>query len=283
MSRLLNCPVCGSSAFSSLEFTSKQEIGEYEIGECLHCTHQFLSDPPSSHELKTYYDSFYKEDIRTQKPGKPTFRDYALVRTLIPHLPQNAHVLDIGANFGSTLLAFPQSYTLEGVELSKPAADAAERSNRLTIHRSAIEDIDLPDSRFDCIVSLAVIEHIANTNSFLAKITKLLKPGGILLLMTGDYRSWSAQKLERNWHLYHSGGHLHFFSGESLEHALGQHGIEPYERIWVGPNKLTFKLPTIIGRPLHCQTTSLLLPMLFARKPQGDHIFIWGRSKLRQQ
>jgi len=277
MNDISNCPVCKSLSISKVDFKSHQELGDFEISECANCSHRFLRNPPSSKELENYYNHLYAKDKRVYKTGKPGFRDYALIKTLKSCLPKNACVLDIGSNFGSTLLAFPKSYKLEGIELSKSAATVANQSPRLTIHQTPFEKINLPNSKFDCIVSLAVIEHISDTNFFLKKISKLLKPGGIVVLMTGDYSSWTAQKLLHNWHLYHSGGHLHFFSKKSLHYALNQHALITYRCLWSGPNKFTFKLPPLIGRILHCQTTSILLPMLFAKKHQGDHIYVWAK------
>ena len=277
MSEIRNCPVCKSISISKVDFNSHQDLGDFEISECKNCSHRFLKNPPSFKELENYYHDLYAKDKRVHKTGKPRFRDYALNKTLKSYLPKNASVLDIGANFGSTLLAFPKSYNLEGIELSESAANAANKSSRLKIHQTSFEEINLPNSRFDCIVSLAVIEHIFDINFFLKKISKLLKPGGIVVLMTGDYSSWSAQNLSHNWHLYHSGGHLHFFSKKSLHYALNQHGLITYKSLWSGPNRFTFKLPSLIGRILHCQTTSLLFPMLFAKKHEGDHIYVWAK------
>jgi 2-polyprenyl-3-methyl-5-hydroxy-6-metoxy-1,4-benzoquinol methylase len=56
----------------------------------------------------------------------------------------------------------------------------------------------LPDNAFDTVVSLQVIEHIRDDNSFLREINRVLKPGGIAVLTTPN----RFMSLSRNpWHV----------------------------------------------------------------------------------
>lgn len=272
-----NCPVCECRDHVVLDFTSDQSARSFQIAECSLCSHRFVLDPPSHEQLHTLYNHLYADDQRRHGAGKPQFRDRALVRRLVRQLPSDARVLDIGANFGATLLAFPTEYRLEGVELSETPAATAAQNPRLTIHTSAIESLELQHHAYDCITALALIEHILDTRAFLDRVASLLRPNGIVVLMTGDYRSWCATEAGRDWSLYHSDGHLHFFSGLSLELALNRSGLAVYDRLWAGPNRVSSRMPSKIARAMHCQATSLTAPWLFARKQQGDHIYLWAR------
>lgn len=275
------CPVCRGKTLSKLKFTSNQSLGSFSIAHCQSCSHRFLFDPPASHELDAFYSQVYADSERRSSISRPGFRDKALVNTLTRFLPHNASVLDIGANFGETLLAFPKSYRLEGVELSIHAAESASRSSRVTIYNTGIEELELEKHSYDCIVSLAVIEHIYDIRSFLGKIDTLLSPNGIVVLMTGDYQSWYAQKMADLWHLYHSDGHLHFFSMLSLEYALQCVNLQSFRRLWTGPNPFSSKLPKELARIIHCQTTSIVFPRIFAQQQLGDHLYIWARHSSR--
>ncbi len=246
--------------------------------ECRGCSHRFLGDPPSQAELAAFYDRYYAADARVREPGRPTWRDRALVPWLRARLPPRARVLDIGANFGSTLLAMPSRYTLEGVETSEAAAASAARSPRLTIHHGLVEDVDLPEGAYDCVISLAVIEHVMEPAEFLARIRRLLRPDGLVLLMTGDYRSATARRLGEDWSLYHSLGHLHFFSALSLELAMFRAGLPVEDRFWTGPNAISERLPGRARKVLRSQTAAMLAPGLLARAQEGDHVYVWGRA-----
>ncbi len=273
------CPICSATDLRTIDFRSDQEFGQLAVAECAGCRHRFLIDPPEQGTLAAFYDRFYGADLPVPEYPRPGFRDRALVRTLMRRLPPNARVLDIGANGGATLSAFPASCRLFGVEPSAPAAAAAARNRRLTIYNVAVEAMDLPAGTFDCIVSLAVIEHVRDTHAYLRTIERLLAPDGSAVLMTGDWDTWQGRRMGARWHLYHSDGHLHFFSARSLETALDLAGLRVRERLWVGPNPMTARLPKALGRALHCQTTTLMLPALFGRRPLGDHVYVWVERK----
>ncbi|MGA2435760.1 MAG: class I SAM-dependent methyltransferase [Bryobacteraceae bacterium] len=281
MAVLEACPVCSGQNLRDIDFRSKQGLGEFPIRECAGCTHRFVTNGPSDEDLQAYYDEFFRADQRQSKPLGATWRDRALARTLVHELPRNARVLDIGANFGETLLAMPRTYTLEGVELSATAAAVAARHRRLCIHRGFFETIapNLPAGEYDAVIALAVIEHLRSPREFLGQVVRLLRPGGIAVLTTGDYATWNVRRLGAAWPLYHCDGHMHFFSGKSLENACASTGLQVYSRIWSGPNPITYRLPAPLGRPLHCRTTSIALPFLFGRRPWGDLIYIWCRKE----
>jgi hypothetical protein len=107
-------------------------------------------------------------------------------------------------------------------------------------------------------------------------VAAVLRPGGTVVLMTGDYGSWHARNKGEAWSLYHSVGHLHFFSQESLRTALELAGFEPRRWLWAGPTPLTARLPAPLARALHCQTTSLLVPGFQARRRLGSNVYAWS-------
>lgn len=271
------CPLCEARPVTRLPLGSRQAEPALAMGECGACTHRFILEPPSDDHLKSLYDTFFKTDHRQEHRVAPTPRDRALAFNLKGRLPARARLLDIGANFGETLLAFPRGYALEGVELSASAAQAASRNPRLTIHNDFFENLDLPAGAYDGVLSLALIEHLLDPMAFLGRIARLLKPGGVLVLMTGDYGSWEARRLGEDWSLYHAGGHLHFFNARSLTAALDRSGFRVEDAVWAGPGPLTSRLPPALGRLLHCQTATLLFPFLLGRRKYGDLMYVWCR------
>ena len=57
--------------------------------------------------------------------------DHTLVWMIRKMFSNGARVLDIGSNFGETLLAFPCHCKLEGIELSTSAAKAASKKHQV--------------------------------------------------------------------------------------------------------------------------------------------------------
>jgi SAM-dependent methyltransferase len=272
----MECPVCSSPRATALEFESRQGDWRFEILECAACAHRYVGTPPDNATLARLYDEYYAADRRQGKPARTGWRDRALARTLVPRLPRDARILEIGCNFGETLLAFPGSYRLEGIDLSASAARAAAANPRLEVRQGFFEEADFPQAAYDCVIALAVIEHIREPVAFLRKAAGVLKPGGTLVLMTGDYGSWHARRKGEAWSLYHAVGHLHFFSQESLGRALVRAGLAPDAWLWAGPTPLTSRLPGPLARALHCQTTSLLLPGFQARRRLGSNLYSWS-------
>ena len=270
------CPICGSRDVAPLPFASRQADRVFTILHCGECEHRYLADPPEGAELASLYDRYYATDTRQQTVPRPGWRDRVLVRRLRPRLPPDARVLEVGCNFGETLLAFPRAYRLEGIDLSASAARTAAANTRLTVRQGFFEDQDYPPGSFDALLALAVIEHVQDPVAFLRKAAHVVRPGGMLVLMTGDYGAWWARRNGERWSLYHSVGHLHFFHQGSLHRAVAAAGFGPVDWLWAGPTPLTRRLPRPLGAMLHSQAASMLLPGLQARRRYGANMYCWA-------
>lgn len=117
---------------------------------------------------------------------------------------QGLNVLDFGCNngYGTNLIA-GWAASVFGCDVSETAlADARRRFP--TIEFCRIDGFSLPfaDDQFDLITSFQVIEHIADTASYLAEIKRVLRPGGTALLTTPN----AAIRLDpgmRPWNRFH--------------------------------------------------------------------------------
>lgn len=272
------CPICRSRHTSPVGFESQQPIGHYEIHHCEDCGHRYLASQPDDGTLSRFYDEIYEADPRHEVRLAPAWRDRPLARRITEHLPDEARVLEIGSGFGQTLLALPNSFIREGVELSESAYRATAADPRLRIHHGFFERLHFEEAAYDAVIALALIEHLRDARAFLERVARLLRPGGIAVLMTGDYGSWFAERQGREWPLYHCGGHFHFFSQQSLTRGLEAARLEPFQWIWAGPGPLTSRLPNPLGRLLYCQTTSLAVPWIQGRRRYGDAMYVWARA-----
>lgn len=135
-----------------------------------------------------------------------------------------ARLLDIGCSSGALLRsAVTHGFDGEGVE---PAAQAAEyaRSTGLTVFQGYLQEAGYPAASFDVVTLMEVIEHLPDPGALLREIWRVLKPNGILVVGTGNGRSWTVGLVGARWGYFQvseHGGHISFFNPISLG-LLGQ-------------------------------------------------------------
>lgn len=105
---------------------------------------------------------------------------------------RQTRVLDLGCGTGAFLrrLAAAGYRELTGVDIKTPvAADALLRYVECDLDRPwPIE----PDS-VDLVVAIEVIEHVENTGTLLQEVSRVLRPGGCMLLTTPNVHSVEAR------------------------------------------------------------------------------------------
>jgi SAM-dependent methyltransferase len=91
-------------------------------------------------------------------------------------------VLDVACGRGHGSIHF-DTYT--GVDISEESVAAAVSSypGKTFIVGDAL-DLPFPDSTFDSVVSLETIEHLHEQEAFVKELSRVIKPGGTLILST---------------------------------------------------------------------------------------------------
>ncbi len=110
-----------------------------------------------------------------------------------------------------------------------PASIETARSRGLEGLAGTIEDFETTE-RFDLILMLNLIEHLADPGAVLAKTVELLAPGGLIWLQTPNFRALDARLFRhRNWAGYHCPRHWAIFSEPGLRRLLARARLEPVE------------------------------------------------------
>ena len=133
-------------------------------------------------------------------------------------------VLDVGCGLGWLLSALDDGWRRHGLEVSDFAA--ARARDHAEIFTGALLDYPSRPDPFDLIVMHHVIEHMADPEANLVKLSELLAPDGWLILGTPDFDSGCARRFGAKYRLLHDPTHVSLFSNDSMHRMLRDHGFD---------------------------------------------------------
>ena len=139
-------------------------------------------------------------------------------------------ILDVGCGTGvnADQLA-AKGHHVTGVDISKVAIEKFTSEGRPGIQCDIAQGAPFPDDTFDLVFASDVIEHLADTESFLAELFRVLRPEGMLLLTTINSAFWPFRLLGlfgRTVTEVQHPGHIRFFSKRGLAQCAEAAGFE---------------------------------------------------------
>jgi SAM-dependent methyltransferase len=226
------CPLCGQRGTVHAKAKDVEYFTTDRTFDYCHCetcdilyVHPMLSSELSMIYPANYY-SFAVPDRRNLAVAVKEWLDARAFAKLLRRLPgQRLAVLDIGGGRGwmASLLRHLDSRieVTQIVDIDPAARVPAERSG----HRyfcGRIEEFESAE-RFDLILMLNLIEHVAEPHTVLNKARELLADHGIVYLKTPNFRSLDARLFRhRNWGGYHCPRHFVLFCRDSIERTAGR-------------------------------------------------------------
>ena len=232
---LSTCPICKSLNtvelypenidLSQLTFTyefTPESQKTFRVIKCRNCTHVFCSPLPGN-IYKNYEDVVDKEYLHHSLTRRLSAQSVLnIIKSYVP----KGRLLDIGCATGDFLsVARDFGYSVEGVELSKWSSKIVEEKG-IKVHKELLMSLSRRFSkRYDIITMWGVIEHFQNPRDEMTCINRLLKPGGILVIWTGDVNGIISRILGRRW-WYWQGQHIQYFTRSSLNHLARLSGFE---------------------------------------------------------
>ena len=156
---------------------------------------------PRADDQRALYDTLYREGYR-KGLGPLDVARLAALRHFIRHVVRprsGARVLDYGCGPGINMTLWNDIFAdveLYSCDISTVAIDELRHRFPDSGARSAVIDGERapwPDAFFETVVSVEVMEHVANLNAYLADVRRLLVPGGVFVWTTPSANALSVE------------------------------------------------------------------------------------------
>lgn len=228
------CLICEHSEFSRI--FKKQ--GKW-FWRCQNCELVFVHDIYPEFARDT--DELTYDDLAAERtePKPRQRREYGALLDDFETVRSTGKFLEVGCGPGLFLgSAVQRGWDCVGIEMLDSMADVTRERYGVRVEPDLFA-AEFEAESFDVCYMNEVIEHVVNPVPMMQEIHRVLRPGGVALLRTGNARSWSARLNGAKWWYYHFGGHGHirFFGPESAE-ALCRAG--GFERVEVGTRGFAF-------------------------------------------
>ncbi len=194
------CPLCQSSNTKQYHRDHKREY--LQCGECE------LVFVPKQYHLKPS-DERAEYDLHQNNPNDDHYREFLLrvYEPLIQRVAPGSKGLDFGCGPGPTLSVMLQ-----------------EKGFNMTLFDPFYyPDTGVFNQQYDFITATEVIEHLAKPRYELTRLINVLKPEGILAVMTKRALSYDAFI---HWHYKNDPTHIAFYSVKTFEWIASDSGMK---------------------------------------------------------
>ncbi len=222
------CPACGEQ--EEYKQVAKRRDG-LAIVRC-RCGLAFVNPRPTAEAIPEMYANYYcggqgaatgyvayAPTIQSLQTSYPWGWELIAKRATL----RGARTLDIGCAYGKMVYWMHRAGArATGIDLL-PDGVRWGHGHGLDLRVGTLDDL-AGDEQFDVVTLMDVIEHIPDLSGFMAKLGKIMKPGGLVMVQTPNF---GAYRGPRSIHLHTSLEHLLYFEAASLDGLLRRHGFEP--------------------------------------------------------
>lgn len=228
-------------------------VDGYRIVRCHWCDHLYVSPRPAIAEIQEIYGESYFENPAFENTDHDSYfgymdylkdREHIQIRlsevlSRIKRHEWQGRLLDVGCGLGFFVeVAQQNGWDAWGAELNKHAVDWANEHVSDHVQYGTVDSLDFADGSFDCVTMFDVIEHLDDPRKELLDVWRVLRPGGLLVLVTPDAGALMSKLLGSHWlEMKRAPEHLHFFTVPGLTRLLSLSGFTAFE--WHSIGKIT--------------------------------------------
>lgn len=203
----------------------------YAVGRCMNCGFLFRNPTYTAAGLERAYNSGGYLSFLTGEYSRERTQLYGYIFDLlnVDSRTQGFHrkrVLDIGCGFG-LLLNFMKSRGWDPYGVDFAADSIAHGQKELGLKNIRVGNLEhdsFEENYFDMVTLVSVMAHLDTPMDMLARIRRVLRPGGLLLIWTVNADGFWHKNLYERWGGF-STNHLIFFNQESMRNALSKAGF----------------------------------------------------------
>lgn len=232
----VSCALCGSQTTQTI-----YKKFDLSIGRCGQCGLIYANPrlPKAEVWLRYNPDYFWQEylpslGVRERKYNLEFFdaRHAAMLNLIASYIQPPGRLLEVGAGAGFFMKAAERvGWDVAGIEVSEAGVQFAQNELGLNVKQEASENITFEKDSFDVVVMFDVIEHLFAPNLALNSIHRVLRSGGILVIITPNYNSISRLAIGIDWAVLSPAEHLYYFSETTLKKLLKQNKFKNAEFI----------------------------------------------------
>lgn len=224
-------------------------------------------------------------------------------------LVPSIRALDVGCGAGRHLLElsrFPGLFV--GLDMAREdlramgymlAITERERTVEATIGAVQGDGERLPfeDGLFDLVICTETLEHVPDDKAILQELTRVLRPGGVLVLSVPD--EYSERLLWRFSRRYrtHPGGHVRIYRRNQISSMMEENGAQPFatefrhslesvrwlihstiDREWGKPGAITRAIRWLLDTPSHRNWRILAWADVLGNRILPKSIVVYGRK-----
>lgn len=224
--------------------------GVWKISKCsASCGTLWLNPAPLASEIVKAYDNYhthsgkhrprtlhrrirslYEKGLNFRLRFSDAYQDlkkYRLDRRLmhLGGLPKG-RVLDVGCGSGRLLRRMERlGWEVEGIDFDQAATENISRKYGIKTHVGDVRHLPFSAESFDAIVMNHVIEHVDNPLAVLEACTRLLRPGGRLVMITPNALSVAHRRFGKYWRGLEAPRHFQIFSRQGLRKCVERAGL----------------------------------------------------------
>lgn len=230
------CPACGQAA-------ARHAFDKYRCRfvRCDDCDTLYMSPRPTPAVMDDYYTHsenyriwgefiFPRSEARRREKICAPMLD-TLLQACRTHGVAPGHLVELGPGFGTFAALALGSGAFERVSAIErtPAMAEACRRQGITVHETALEDLPAQATDpADVLVCFEVVEHVFDPAAFIAAASRLLRPGGLLVLTCPNGNGFDTQVLGAGSVAVDT-EHVNLFNPASLSALLQRLGYEVLE------------------------------------------------------